>query len=168
MTPQRSAAGAALTSARAITITRFRIMIRSFAWFQLIPEHSAAVGMRISGKGDLDHAIQDFDQAIRLSPTDAAAFYARGNVYARKSDYDHAIQDYDRAVQLNPTDTAQLSQSRHRLITAKVTTITQFKIWIKSFSVNSNRRTSFTFAAARTSASATTITRFKTSINRFV
>src|SRR6266704_3028072 len=54
-------------------------------------------------KGDLDRAIKDYDQAILLAPTDAAAFNNRGLIFARKGDSDRAIQDYDRAIRFDPT-----------------------------------------------------------------
>ncbi|MGD0904757.1 MAG: tetratricopeptide repeat protein [Terracidiphilus sp.] len=55
-------------------------------------------------KGDNDRAIQDYDQALRLNPSDAKAFSNRGLSYAHKGDYDRAIQDYDQALRLNPSD----------------------------------------------------------------
>jgi tetratricopeptide (TPR) repeat protein len=54
-------------------------------------------------KGDLDRAIADYNQAIKLNSKLAAAFGNRGVVYDRKGDYDRAIQDYDQAIKLNPT-----------------------------------------------------------------
>ena len=60
-------------------------------------------------KGDYDRAIQDYDQAIRLKPDYAIAFYNRGYAYQHKGDYDRAIQDYDQAVRLKPDDAAALN-----------------------------------------------------------
>src|SRR5260370_16181561 len=51
---------------------------------------------RRAHKGDIDHAISDYDQALRLNPSLASAFYERGNAYALKGSYDYAIKDYDR------------------------------------------------------------------------
>jgi tetratricopeptide (TPR) repeat protein len=48
--------------------------------------------------GDYDRVIQDYDQALKLTPNDAAAFYGRGWAYEHKSDYDRAIQDYNQAL----------------------------------------------------------------------
>lgn len=47
------------------------------------------------GKGDLDHAIQDFAEAIRLNPQDAHIINRRANAYRAKGDLDRANQDYD-------------------------------------------------------------------------
>ena len=52
-------------------------------------------------KGDYDRAIQDYDQAIRLNPSDIL-YNARGDAYKKKGDYDHAIQDFKEVIHLNP------------------------------------------------------------------
>jgi len=51
---------------------------------------------------DLDHAIEDYTDAINLDAKDAAAFNNRGLAYAAKGDNDRAIADYDQAIQLDP------------------------------------------------------------------
>jgi lipoprotein NlpI len=53
-------------------------------------------------KANYDRAIQDFDQAIRLSPQFAGAFNNRCLTYHEKGNYDRAIQDCDEAIRLNP------------------------------------------------------------------
>src|SRR5579871_17405 len=53
-------------------------------------------------KGDLDRAIADDDQAIRLDPKYAIAHYNRGNAWFAKGDFDRAIADYDQAIRLDP------------------------------------------------------------------
>jgi len=50
-----------------------------------VPEHIRALafgnrGMVYHDKGDLDRAIADYDEAIRLDPTDALTFANRGSV----------------------------------------------------------------------------------------
>jgi tetratricopeptide (TPR) repeat protein len=62
-------------------------------------------------KGQNDSAIQDLDQAIRLNPNDADAFYNRGNAYARKSQFDRAIQDFDQAIRLRSQQVLSLQLS---------------------------------------------------------
>ena len=49
-------------------------------------------------------ALKDYDEVIRLTPTNHGAFNNRGNVYMSKRQYDRALKDYDEAVRLNPTD----------------------------------------------------------------
>ena len=55
-----------------------------------------------AAKGNSDRGIQDYDQAIRLKPYFANAYYNRGNAYALLKDYSRAIQDYNEAIRLNP------------------------------------------------------------------
>jgi tetratricopeptide (TPR) repeat protein len=59
-------------------------------------------GNAYSDKGELDRAIRDYDQAIRLNPQYALAFNNRGNAYNKKGEPDRAIQDFDEAIRLNP------------------------------------------------------------------
>ena len=54
-------------------------------------------------KGDADRALQDYNEAIRLDPTDASAFTNRGNVYDSKGQLDRALQDYAQAIRLDPS-----------------------------------------------------------------
>jgi tetratricopeptide (TPR) repeat protein len=51
-------------------------------------------------KGEYDHALQDYDQAIHLNPDNANAYNNRGIIYRIKGDYDRAISDYDEAIWL--------------------------------------------------------------------
>src|SRR5262249_15219124 len=51
---------------------------------------------------DYDRAIADYSDAIRLIPTNAPAFFARGNAYASKGDPDRAISDFSEAIRLDP------------------------------------------------------------------
>jgi len=53
-------------------------------------------------KGDNDQAIKDLDEAVRLNPSDADAFFSRGGAYFKKGEYDRAMADYDQASWLNP------------------------------------------------------------------
>lgn len=54
-------------------------------------------------------AIPDFDEAIRLNPNSAQAFYGRGNAYLATRQYVRAIQDFDRAISLAPKDSRAYS-----------------------------------------------------------
>jgi tetratricopeptide (TPR) repeat protein len=53
-------------------------------------------------KKDYDHALKDYDEAIRLNPKNANAFHNRAATWYAKKDYDHALKDYDEAIRLNP------------------------------------------------------------------
>jgi tetratricopeptide (TPR) repeat protein len=52
--------------------------------------------------GDLDRAIADYDQAIRLHASDANYYVNRGFALNRRGDDDRALADFDRAIRLNP------------------------------------------------------------------
>ncbi|APG10806.1 hypothetical protein BKD09_20965 [Bradyrhizobium japonicum] len=55
-------------------------------------------------KGDIDHAIDDYDQALRINARDKDAFDYRARAYNAKGDFARAIVDADRAIQLDPED----------------------------------------------------------------
>jgi tetratricopeptide (TPR) repeat protein len=54
------------------------------------------------GKSDLDGAIGDYGQALRLDPSDADYLNARAAVYEAKNDMDRAMADYNAAIKANP------------------------------------------------------------------
>ena len=60
-------------------------------------------GVLYARKQDHDRAIADYNEAVRLSPGDAQAFYNRALVHYRKRDADRAIADYSEATKLDPT-----------------------------------------------------------------
>src|SRR5258708_14188921 len=51
---------------------------------------------------DIDRAIADYSEAIRLDPKYAMAFDGRGDAYRAKGDNDRASADYNEAIRLNP------------------------------------------------------------------
>ena len=51
------------------------------------------------GKGNLDAALADCDQAIALLSTTPSAYASRGRVYTARHEYDKAIADFDLAIQ---------------------------------------------------------------------
>jgi Flp pilus assembly protein TadD len=59
-------------------------------------------GIAYANKGDLDRAIADFNEAIRLDPTDPHAYNNRGSAYENKGDHERAITEYDEAIRLDP------------------------------------------------------------------
>jgi len=57
-------------------------------------------GLAYAAKGQLDHAIEDWNQTIQLDPSDAIAVGNRGLAYANEGQLDHAIDDYNHAIDL--------------------------------------------------------------------
>ena len=54
------------------------------------------------GTGDLDRAVADYDQAIRLNPDYGYAYYGRGIAHALHGDHVNALIDYRLAAKLIP------------------------------------------------------------------
>jgi len=54
------------------------------------------------GKGDLNGALADCNEAIKLDPNLDTAYELRGNVEDDKGDSDAALVDYTTAIKLNP------------------------------------------------------------------
>jgi tetratricopeptide (TPR) repeat protein len=65
-------------------------------------ERQRKQGQAAADIGDLNRAIANFSEAIRLDPKNAIAFFNRGVAYAKKDDFDRAITDYNEAIQLDP------------------------------------------------------------------
>ena len=63
-------------------------------------QHNAA-GLAKAKNRDLDGAIVEFSEAIRLDPTYADAFRNRGLAKMNKNVVDDAIDDFSRAIVLN-------------------------------------------------------------------
>jgi tetratricopeptide (TPR) repeat protein len=57
-------------------------------------------------KGELDIAIADFSEAIRLDPNNAAFYTNRGWALLGKKEYDKAIADCNEAIRLDPKNAA--------------------------------------------------------------
>jgi tetratricopeptide (TPR) repeat protein len=53
-------------------------------------------------KGELDKAVADYTEAIRLDPQDASTFHNRGIAWSNKKEHDQAIADFDEAIRLDP------------------------------------------------------------------
>jgi tetratricopeptide (TPR) repeat protein len=68
-------------------------------------------------KGDIEHAIQDYTQAIKLDGKLAVAFNNRAVAYDFKGEYDRALQDLEQAIKLRPS--AQTYFNRGNVYLAK-------------------------------------------------
>ena len=73
-------------------------------------------GIMFAERGGYDMAVEEFTQAIKLDPDNAAAYYNRGDAYKNKGDNDRAIADFSQAVKLDPNDAdykANLERARN-------------------------------------------------------
>ncbi|HEX8228722.1 MAG TPA: tetratricopeptide repeat protein [Chloroflexia bacterium] len=59
-------------------------------------------GLLARDSGDLDKAVAEFSEAIRLKPDYAAAYLNRGGVYRSQEKYAESIVDFNRAIELVP------------------------------------------------------------------
>ena len=55
-------------------------------------------GLSRQSKGDIDGALEDYNQAISLDPKNALAYYRRGLALQSKNDLDAAVSDYTQAI----------------------------------------------------------------------
>jgi tetratricopeptide (TPR) repeat protein len=53
-----------------------------------------------SAKGDLEGALKDYDEAVRLAPGDALALNNRASARQAKGDAKGALEDYSEAIRL--------------------------------------------------------------------
>ena len=67
----------------------------------VLAESLVAFGIEAYNEGEYKQAIQNYDEAIRLSPQDANTYSSRGMAYWHLGQYERAIQDYDEAIELN-------------------------------------------------------------------
>ena len=54
-------------------------------------------------KRDLDRAMADYDEALRIDPTFALAYNNRGDAFAGKGDIERALADFNAAIKYNPS-----------------------------------------------------------------
>ena len=73
-------------------------------------------GVAYRVKGDLDRAIADYSEAIKLDPDYEVAYHNRGRAYFAKREIDRAITDYDQALRINPRYRFAYRQSWPRLL----------------------------------------------------
>ena len=68
-------------------------------------------GTAYNEKGDVDRAMADFNQAIKLKADHAEAYNNRGVAYGNKGEYDSAITDFNQAIKLK-SDNAEAYLNR--------------------------------------------------------
>ncbi|WP_299414741.1 tetratricopeptide repeat protein [Acaryochloris sp. IP29b_bin.148] len=62
-----------------------------------------STGIQKALKGDYKHAIQDYDQALQLAPSNSEVYYNRGVAYFSINRPQSAFQDFSQAITLQPT-----------------------------------------------------------------
>jgi tetratricopeptide (TPR) repeat protein len=72
-------------------------------------------GVAFKLNGELDRAISDYNQAIKLNGKLASAYNNRGVAYDRKGDYERAIGDYDQALKLKPSSESYFNRGNVHL-----------------------------------------------------
>lgn len=68
-------------------------------------EQFLIAGLRFYKRHEFDHAIRQFEEAIRLFPDFKEAHSVLGNAYFRKGYYDRAFAAYRKVLELDPEDT---------------------------------------------------------------
>ena len=86
----------AIETAPNIEQERLRLMV-------LRTSYSARAIAR-SNVGDLENALNDYNEAIKFNLNDADGYASRGQFYVWRKQYDLAIQDFDKALQLDPKE----------------------------------------------------------------
>ena len=66
--------------------------------------------LALDRKGDLDGALADLSEAIRLNPDDSLAYSDRGVLWREKGDIDRAIADFTAAIARDPLPRSDLAE----------------------------------------------------------
>jgi len=61
-------------------------------------------GILFKNKGDIDHAMADFGEVIRIDSKRDEAYSRRADVYSDKGDFDHAIDGISEAIKIDPNN----------------------------------------------------------------
>ena len=59
-------------------------------------------GGAYQAQGDVNRAVADYNESMRIDPTYPAAYNNRGNAWYRRGDFDRAIKDFVQAIRLDP------------------------------------------------------------------
>ena len=68
------------------------------------PARPSSVEVRLQQQGDFDRAIADYNEAIRLNPKSALAYFARGRSYLFAGSVEKALADFNQASANAPED----------------------------------------------------------------
>jgi tetratricopeptide (TPR) repeat protein len=73
-------------------------------------EVHAALGREEEALSDLDAAIADFSEAIRVDPIRSDVYKHRAAAYSKKGDTEKAVADYREAIRIDPQDALSLAE----------------------------------------------------------
>jgi tetratricopeptide (TPR) repeat protein len=82
-----------------------RARLQPINWFFF-----ATRGLARLRKGEIDEAIREFDEAIRLDPKSILAYAHRGKAWIEKKEYEKAVHDFEEAIRLKPEDAESLAR----------------------------------------------------------
>ena len=91
------------------------IVLMAIMFLPKLPQGYYNRGDAYLRKGDLDKAISDFTDSIRLAPEHADTYAGRGLAYSKKGEHDKAIADYTEEIRLNPRISRSILCPRRRL-----------------------------------------------------
>ena len=77
-------------------------------------EYYLSRGICHLNNSDIERAIADLTEFIRLHPNWVGGYFNRGNAYDAKRDFDRAIADYSKALRLNAKDPEGIQWNRGR------------------------------------------------------
>ncbi len=76
--------------------------VTPYAWGRTTPALISTSGSALYVKGDLDGAIAEYREAVRLNPNDPNNHFLLGNALAKKPDLDACIAELRETVRLRP------------------------------------------------------------------
>ena len=97
------------------TLIIFCLFITTLAYAKTA-EYYLESGNTKYNQQDYKGAIQDYNKAIELNPSDAEAYNNRGVAKGKLQDYTGAIQDYNKAIEINPNYAAYYNRGAAKIL----------------------------------------------------
>ena len=89
------------------------------------------LGTTLFDQGNIQEAIDQYSESIRIAPDDFDAYFNRGSVYARLGQYQRALEDFNKAISLKPTKDVNLFYNNRGVAYLK---LGQYQMAIDDFS----------------------------------
>ena len=84
----------------AVTVTLTTLLLAACGSVSEAEKYSYA-GLEFENQGNLQEAIVEYDEVIRLDPQYTPAYYNRGNAYLELGQPQRAIEDFDEVIRLD-------------------------------------------------------------------